>query len=56
MAGASFAGMFAEDRETRRRLRDADLATSTTLVTVERLKKGEKVNILFKGIATFCGK
>ncbi len=41
--GASFAGMFAADADTGARLTSADLAASTTLVSVEKLTKGEKL-------------
>lgn len=43
VAGASFVGMFAEDAATGDRLAEADLASSTTLVSVERLERGQKV-------------
>ena len=44
VSGASFVGMFAQDASSGDRLASADLAASTTLVSVERLRRGEKVS------------
>jgi len=45
VSGASFLGMFAEDVRSGGRITSADISATTSLVSVEKLSKGEKACI-----------